>query len=473
MTETESNYYIRFSDEIVESRIDENYNNPKYGEIVVFLNKSRYDNIFELGDRKYLINIVSGKTPKGIHYVDDGIPFLGGSNIFFEKVYVETAPKISKDIHDTILASSKIKKDNILITMAGTIGRCAVYNQLAECNANQAIAILQFNTDEILPEYLSHYLNSRLGQLFFSKLQHISSQPNINLEEIKKIKVILPKSSEQKEILGKVRMEEEEAIKIGNEVNNVLFKAEKTFLDELGIDLETELEKIDYYIKSIDELSRLDFEFNNLKYDILEKLISQSNTSFVELSEVVDFLQDSRNPMKYPDKEFIYIDIGNINTKWGTLNPIMMCGKDATSSRMRRVMYGGAVLVSTTRPTRNAISIVPNELDNQICSTALAVLRCKNDMNNKFLFYALRTQLTRLQFERYCSGSGYPEINQEIDIQKIKIPKPNTMQEQLKIVEKIENLLKEAKEKEHKSQEKWQEAKDTFEKLILKGVENG
>jgi len=68
--------------------------------------------------------------------------------------------------------------------------------------------------------------------------------------------------------------------------------------------------------------------------------------------------------------------------------------------------------------------MVLNELDNQICSTGFAVLNCKSDVLKEFLFYALRSELTTLQFEQLCSGSGYPAINQETDLPQVRVPKP-------------------------------------------------
>lgn len=468
--ESESEYYFKYPDSVLE-RLDENYCNPFFDRIKTMLSHSIFP-IISLGDKRYLTEIASGKTPKNIVYKQEGVPFLGAGDIDFGKVNIENALRIDKQFHDGQLRSSQIREGDVIVTMAGTIGHCAVFKLDQECNCNQAIAVLRVNQSLIDPEYLAMYFNSELGQLFFGKFQHISSQPNINLEEIKEIQVIRPEISVQKEILAKVRIKEEEAMNAEKEADNILSGAEDIFLGELGINFEARMKEMDYYTKPIEQLNRLDFDFNNPKYDILEEVISRSDTPFVELSEVVDFIQESRNPMKGSEDVFIYIDIGNINLKWGTLNPVMMLKKDATSSRMRRVMYKGTILVSTTRPTRNAIAIVPDELDNQICSTGLAVLRCKKDMNNRFLFYALRTRLTKYQFERYCSGSGYPEINQELDIKKIRIPKPDRIEEQLEIVEKVEGQIRKAEKKQHQSKILSQNVKNIFEQLIIKDRDN-
>jgi type I restriction enzyme S subunit len=168
---------------------------------------------------------------------------------------------------------------------------------------------------------------------------------------------------------------------------------------------------------------RLDVLFNDTLFDVLELSKKRASQNFIELDQVVNFKRESRNPEEYPDDEFVYVDIGSVNLTTGKTNPEIMLGKDATSSRVRRVIHKNEILVSTTRPTRNAICIVPDELDNQICSTGFAVLETKGEILSKFLFYSLRSDFCKMQFERYCSGSGYPAINQEKDLPKIVIPK--------------------------------------------------
>ena len=150
-------------------------------------------------------SITSGKTPEGIQYLqEDGVPFLGATNVLFYHVDIESAPRISQEIHNTTLKSSQIKRNNVLITMAGVgLGRCAVFESDLECNCNQAVAILEINDQKILPYYLMYYLNSEIGQLFIEKLQHQADQPNINLEEIKRILVVLPEKDEQERIVNK------------------------------------------------------------------------------------------------------------------------------------------------------------------------------------------------------------------------------------------------------------------------------
>ncbi len=50
---------------------------------------------------------------------------------------------------------------------------------------------------------------------------------------------------------------------------------------------------------------------------------------------------------------------------------------DEAPSRARKLVAAGDVLISTVRPERKAIGVVPADLDGAVCSTGIAVLRPK------------------------------------------------------------------------------------------------
>jgi len=215
-----------------------------------------------------------------------------------------------------------------------------------------------------------------------------------------------------------------------------------------------------YYYRLPREISnRLDVLYNDTMFDVIEESISRSPYEFAPLGNVATLKKESRNPQETPSEEFLYVDIGSVNTAKGQAEPERMKGVDAKSSRMRRVIKKNQLLVSTTRPTRNAICVVPEELDNQICSTGFAVLDTKPDMLPRFLFYSLRCNLSTMQFERHCSGSGYPAINQETDLPKIRIPKPDP-EVQSRIVDRLVSLEIQADQFELQANEMREAASD-------------
>ncbi|MDH5695434.1 MAG: hypothetical protein OEZ00_02335 [Dehalococcoidia bacterium] len=454
-----SNYYYRFP-EVLEDRLDFIFYHPNFDKITNLVNNLKYP-LHKVGE--YFIRTWTGENLEVRDSKEKKYLYVKVENVVDNKIVITENSEFLSEAELSILSNSIAKPDSILVTRVASFGKSAVVSKDFRGAISDNILCFELN-EKVEPAFISRFINSMLAKMQLQQSVAGMGRGVLTYDRIGDLYVGVPSSrDEQRQIVEQVESIESQAINLENEAKTVMSQAEKVLLQKLGINMPSKLERIDYYIDFFDDLNRLDFVFNNPRYDIVEELISESNITFVELSEVAYSLQDSRNPMESPNEQFLYADIGNIDTRWGVINPVTMYGKDAKSSRIRRVMYAGTVLVSTTRPTRNAIAIVPEGLDNQICSTGLAVLRCKENMDNRFLFHALRTQLTNLQFEKYCSGSGYPAITQKVDLPKIKVPLPPTINDQVRIVNKIENILEEAKGKELEAKLKWQKSIDMFE----------
>ena len=104
--------------------------------------------------------------------------------------------KVSEGIHIGFLKRSILKENDLLFSIAGTIGRVAkVTKNLLPANTNQALAILR-PKDNINPNLIYCILKSDFFQnLSESKIVH-AVQPNLSLGEISKTLISLP--SEQK-----------------------------------------------------------------------------------------------------------------------------------------------------------------------------------------------------------------------------------------------------------------------------------
>ncbi len=138
---------------------------------------------------------------------------------------------------------------------------------------------------------------------------------------------------------------------------------------------------------------------------------------------VADIAKEKRDPGREPDVAFQYIDIAAVDVSIGSIsNPQDVEGSDAPS-RARKVVSAFDVIVSTCRPTRGAISVVPVHLHDQIASTAFSVLRPKAGLNPYYLHFALRLPSTLEQFRKWSTGSSYPAIL-DSDVKKTLIPVP-------------------------------------------------
>ena len=121
--------------------------------------------------------ITSGITPKsgGDAYVDNrlnGIPFIRSGNINIDgELDFNDLLYIKSDIHNTIMKSSQVRKNDLMIAIVGaTIGQVGIYVFDNEANINQAIALVRLK-DGISVEYVKELIKSSIGQLSLNRLK--------------------------------------------------------------------------------------------------------------------------------------------------------------------------------------------------------------------------------------------------------------------------------------------------------------
>jgi restriction endonuclease S subunit len=198
------------------SNLQDHIKNPTY-RLDFKHNKPSFDMINKLEEGKYPLirigsnhpderilkeSIKSGSTPKGGIYPIKGVPFLQGRNIIENGIDLTDHKYITPEFHEQ-LKRSQLSGNEVLVTIAGTIGRAGVNTSLKRGNINQAIAIIRLS-DIMLPLFLSAFLNSDGGQIQFSKFRHDFGTPNINTEELANIRVPLPPLTVQETIVLKI-----------------------------------------------------------------------------------------------------------------------------------------------------------------------------------------------------------------------------------------------------------------------------
>jgi type I restriction enzyme S subunit len=143
------------------------------------------------------------------------------------------------------------------------------------------------------------------------------------------------------------------------------------------------------------------------------------------IDAIADIVRDKRDPTKEPEKAFQYIDISSVDVTIGVItNPQDVEGAEAPS-RARKVVSAFDLVISTCRPTRGAIAVVPVKLHDQIASTGFSIVRSHEGINPFYLHYALRLPSTLEQFRKWSTGSSYPAIL-DADVSKTLIPVPES-----------------------------------------------
>ena len=163
-----------------------------------------YD-LIELSDITELITKGTTPTTYGHDFTDKGVNFIKIENITTDgRIDFNSIMHISEKTNN-FLKRSILKKNDVIMSIAGAIGRSAVINEnILPANTNQAISIIRLKKG-FLPEYISYLLNSNFVILQLDKFKVGVAQQNVNLKQVGQIKIPFLNIDEQKKVIfGKV-----------------------------------------------------------------------------------------------------------------------------------------------------------------------------------------------------------------------------------------------------------------------------
>ena len=153
--------------------------------------------------------ITKGTTPRGgnVAYLDKGIGFLRAENVAgLDRLDKDNLKYIDEDTHNGFLKRSIIETNDILITIAGTLGRTGLVRQEdLPLNANQAVSMVRLAAPEYLDlQYLIYVLNSPDIQKYLTQQKKTTAIPNLTLEIIENCVCPFPPLQEQHRIVAKI-----------------------------------------------------------------------------------------------------------------------------------------------------------------------------------------------------------------------------------------------------------------------------
>ncbi len=146
--------------------------------------------------------ITKGTTPTtvGFDFIDDGINFIKIESLSNDKkINKEKCLHISSECNKK-LSRSQLEKDDILFSIAGTMGMIAkVTEDILPANTNQALAIIRLKENtNINVDFLIELLRSSFITSQIESNKRGIAQFNLSLEDLKKLEIILPSIEKQK-----------------------------------------------------------------------------------------------------------------------------------------------------------------------------------------------------------------------------------------------------------------------------------
>lgn len=212
----------RISEILLARRWDGEFFRPKYQrvmEAVLKAKKVRVEKFIPIGGLfAYLTN---GHTPLRHNLGIGEIPFLTAEHISDFRVDFGTDKRILQRHHETELARTALRDGDILITIKGKVGNCAVVRDCPPtANINQDVALIRLR-DGVHPYFLAAWFNSLMGKQLVEQRSTGGINPFLGLGNFRGMPfpMILPRDHERigdtvQQVVGKAYEAERESARL-------------------------------------------------------------------------------------------------------------------------------------------------------------------------------------------------------------------------------------------------------------------
>ncbi|ENH6782157.1 restriction endonuclease subunit S [Vibrio parahaemolyticus] len=156
--------------------------------------------------KNHISKISKGATPANVmnsREHESDVLFLKSGNVGEGSLVLKELSYISKKDHE-LLSRSSLKNNDVLLSIAGGIGKVAVIKNLNEqANTNQANAFIR-TLPSLRPEYLSIAFQSSLLKEQFAKETVESAIQNLSMGQIQNVKLNVPSIERQDKVIESI-----------------------------------------------------------------------------------------------------------------------------------------------------------------------------------------------------------------------------------------------------------------------------
>ncbi len=461
--------FVVYKDEI-ERRLDPFYYRNSFIQFYRQLEKAPFEikTIGEIAEK-----VTSGATPKSKSDAytskNEGIPFIRSGDIneddsinFNEVLYIKP------EIHNKLLKGSKLKKGDVLIAIVGaTIGQVSIYNYDKEANINQAIALVRLKGD-INPEYVKAFLLATLGQKQLDRIKRPVARANINLDEIKSIRIILPPLKIQNKIVQIMNNAYNLKKQKETEAQQLLDSIDDYVLSELGIKMPELKDQMTFVVYADDvKGKRLDAYYYQPKFEEIEKAIEKGRFEVRELKDFITKIHYGASVKnEYVNEGIPLLRISNLKENKIDLSDVAKLPETMRKELGNAFVKEGDLLISRSG-TVGVVSVVPKEAEGFAFGSFMIKFCLKDGINKYYVASWLNTKLQKLLTEREKIGAIQGNITIGT-IESFKIPNP-PLEIQNKIAEEVKRRMQRAEQLQKEAKEVLERAKQEVENIILNG----
>ncbi len=400
--------------------------------------------IAKLGD---VCKTTSGGTPsrKFLHYYTGNIPWVKSGELRYNTIF-DTEEKITEEA----VANSSAKvfpKGTLLVALYGAnIGRLAVLG--VEAATNQAVCGI-FENQKIDSKYLYFFLFHKQRDLIREGIG--GAQPNISQGILKDLELSIPPLPEQHRIVAKIE-------ELFSELDNGIANLQKV------------KEQLKIYRQSV-----LKWAFEG---KLTNKVVKDGELPegwiLNKISSVADINPKIPNKNDIPDKTVVtFLPMKLVEEVCGVIHLEEERSYGKVKKGYTGFIDGDVIFAKITPCMENGKIAIVDGLKNGIgCgSTEFHVLRCKDLIHNKYLFFYLVQERFRLEAEQAMTGAvGQKRVQKQYLMDQL-VPTP-TLDEQHLIVQEIDSRLSVADKLEETIEQSLKQS-DALRQSILKTAFEG
>ena len=310
--------------------------------------------------------------------------------------------------NDSHLSRSKLKENDILFSIAGTLGRTAIVtSNILPANTNQALAIIRgYNFNQ---QFLINYLSGRAVKNFIRQNPTIGAQPNLSLKQIKSFTITAPNNDYEQIKIGSLIKKLNNLVTLQQRKLKQLKQLKKAMLQQLFVD-------------------------KNCKQPILRFKNFNDNWEERKLSDIANY-RNGKAHEQYIDMNGIYTVVNskfistNGKVKKFSNKPIELLKKGEIAFVLSDVPNGKALAKTYLIDSDNKYSL----------NQRIAGITPSSDINSYFLYILMNRNRYFLKFD---DDVGQTNLSKK-DIEKFKENYP-LFDEQQKIANlfsKIQTLI--------------------------------
>lgn len=424
---------------------------PKVDRLLEDTKKTKETITNEFGE---IINkITIGFTPENATYVDVGIPFIRVQDIDKNGIInIENSKRISFLDHENNL-KSRITNNNILLVITGaTVGKTALFKfKDKEANISQNIVKISLNQNEkVSPDYILYFLRSDVAQFQLIRNAQRIAQEYLNYPAIKSIFVTYPNDiNDQEKIIDAVKKCENKSWSNLKAYSEIIKEINMFIITKLNIKLpiETTREQSFVYDFSNNLSDRIDCYSHSIYYQNVVKILRENQDIEIIKGKELNIVNDKLEKKEVDElkaQQFKYVELKH-TTELGMVKGHKEDILFNLPTRARQIIQTNDILLPRPIGSTEQIAIVPEEYNNQLCSTGFIVIRPK-DYNSALLMWGiLKSELVQTQLFYLQSGSLQPEITPTNFKEKVLIPLPNKLIQQ-EIINDLKEKINQAKE---------------------------